>query len=87
MKFVEGNLYKRNMAEALRRMKKPVPFTLDIAENEYEITLIVYAEDIKPMTHGQVSSVMEYLFAVKDLFESYGPYVEIQGVPGAPKRI
>lgn len=87
MKFVEGNYYKFDMARALRRMKKPFTFTMDVAEDDTGINLLVYESEVRAMNDSEREQMMKYLWEVAYLFESYGPKVNIEGVRGAPRPI
>lgn len=85
--FVEGRYYTFDMARAMRKVKKPFTFTLDVAEDDHGLNLLVYESEVKPMNDADRYKMMEYLLEVAYLLESYGPKVNIQGVPGAPRRL
>lgn len=87
MNFVEGKYYTFEMARAMRKVKKPFTFTVDVSEDDYGLHLLVYEAEVKPMNDSERYKMMEYLLEVASLLESFGPKVNIQGVQGAPGRL
>lgn len=87
MNFIEGKYYTFEMARAQRKIKKPFTFTMDVAEDDTGLNLLVYESEVRNMNDSERQQMMKYLLEVAYLLESYGPKVNIEGVKGAPQRL
>jgi hypothetical protein len=76
--------YDRVVARALRQIKKPFPFSMDIVQHPSYVELRVYENQIMGMGDMNRLKVMEYLTAVQDIVSSYGIRCELGGAAGDP---
>lgn len=83
------SLYTLEMAAAVRNMPPPVPFTLDIVENEEFITLLVYENEVKRYPAVDQQRITRFLNDVGKILLTFDTpaRVRIKGVPGEPGRI
>jgi hypothetical protein len=78
--------YNLDMAKAIRNLKKPVKdLKLDVRARPNYLALTVYEENIMQYNIDQRADIMEYLVLAKQLLESYGVRVEIEGAKYVPK--
>lgn len=80
-------LYTPEMAKDWRKIAKPFPFTVDVVENFNCLSIVIYSYEISKMNDMDRMKVMQYLYEVEALFNSYGVEVSIEGVHGEPGPI
>lgn len=74
------HLYTKQVAQEVRRIKKPISFDLDIVAYPEFLSLRVREEQIMSMNDVKQLQVMEYLQKVRVLLESYGIRCELEGM-------
>lgn len=79
MKFYSEDIYT-----ALRTIEKPYPFSVHIVEDDAQLVLRVYENDIMRFSDSQRKIIMEYLLELRQLVLNRKVPCLIQGVPGDP---
>jgi hypothetical protein len=75
--------YNKNMAKAIRQIKKPFPgIVIDIAEYPEFLTIRMYEDNIMSFDINQRVLITDYISLVRKMIESYGVRCEFEGVPG-----
>jgi hypothetical protein len=80
-----NRFYNAEMARDMRKIKKPFPFTVDIVENLNCLSLVIYESEITKFNDVERLKVIQYLYDVEALFNSFGVEVAIEGVAGGPQ--
>ena len=75
-----SHLYTNQVAQEVRRIKRPTEFALDIVAYPDFLSLRVKEEEIMAMNDIKQLQVMEYLQKVRVLLESYGIRCELEGL-------
>lgn len=75
-----SHLYTNQVAQEVRRIKRPAEFALDIVAYPEFLSLRVKEEEIMAMNDIKQLQVMEYLQKVRVLLESYGIRCEMEGL-------
>lgn len=75
-----SHLYTKQVAQEVRRIKKPVQFVMDVIAYPEFLSLRVREDEVMSMNDSQQLSVMEYLQKVRILLESYGIRCELEGL-------
>lgn len=75
-----SHLYTKQVAQEVRRIKRPAEFSLDIIAYPDFLSLRVKEEQIMSMGDNKQLQVMEYLQKVRVLLESYGIRCELEGL-------
>jgi hypothetical protein len=74
-------IYNVEMAKALRNLKPPYKgIILDVRLRPQWLALVVYEENIMSYNAHQQENIMEWLWMVRDLMESFGTRCEIEGI-------
>lgn len=81
------SLYSSEMARAIRTVKKPHEFTMDVAEDTYQLNLLFYESEFDRLSNIQALDCLHYLWEVAVVLEGFGAKVNIQGVPGEPREL
>jgi len=78
--------YTKEMARKLREIKKPTPgLTMDIVKYPEFLAIRLYEDNFKQYDGSMKLKVIEYVEMVKNILESYGIRVELEGAPGDVK--
>ena len=78
--------YTKEMAKKLREIKKPTPgLTMDIVKYPEFLAIRLYEDNFKQYDGSMKLKVIEYVEMVKNILESYGVRVELEGAPGDGK--
>ncbi len=78
------SLYTKQHAEILRSIKKPVPITVDIAEGDEGLHIVVYEDEVMNFEEVDRYVIMDYLQRVQRALQSTGVEVELEGRSGRP---
>jgi len=79
--------YSVAMAQAVRRVKKPVKgLVVDVIALPDFLAVRVYEENILEYSDNQREAIMSYLLTVRDLIRSYGTPCHLDGARGVPRK-
>lgn len=70
------------MARDIRKVAKPFPFRMDIAEYDNVLSVVVYENDIRKMSESERQRVMGHILMVRDIIQSHGVPCEVEGRNG-----
>lgn len=80
-------VYTKQMANDVRKIKKPVPdLIIDIVQYPEFLTIRMYEDNIMKNDVNTRVRITDYIGMVKKIIESYGIRCEFEGVPGDGKR-
>ena len=75
--------YNKDMAKKIRELKKPVSnLQMDIVKYPEFLAIRLYEENFAQYDGSNRAKVIEYVEMVKNILESYGVRVELEGKPG-----
>ena len=75
--------YTKQMAGAVRQVKKPFPgILIDIVEYPEFLTIRMYEDNIMSYDINQRVVITDYITLVRKVIESFGVRCEFEGVPG-----
>ena len=75
--------YNKEMASKIRELKKPVPgLQMDIVKYPEFLAIRLYEDNFVQYDGSARIKVIEYIEMVKNILESYGVRVELEGKPG-----
>ena len=75
--------YTKEMAKKLREIKSPAhDLKMDIVKYPDFLAIRLYETNFKQYDGSIKMQIIEYIELVKNLLESYGVRVELEGVPG-----
>ena len=75
-----AHLYNKEVAKAIREVKRPCEFSLDVVAYPEFLTLRVKEAEIMAMNDMNQLNVMEYLQKVRLIVESFGIRCELEGI-------
>lgn len=78
--------YDRTMAKAVRSIRKPANFAMDIVEHLEYTEIRVYQNDLLQLNDSKRVEAMVYLNKVDTLLKTFGLKSFIGGVEGDPPR-
>lgn len=80
-------VYTKQMANAVRQVKKPFPnIIIDIVKYPEFLTIRMYEDNIMSFDVNQRVMITDYIGLVKRVIESFGVRCEFEGVPGNGKK-
>lgn len=85
-KPITNDLYSEEMARAIRRLDKPVPFTMDVVDKGDHLALRVYEDEILNLGLPDRIRVMDYVTTCQRVIESFGVQCITEGAKGEPGR-
>lgn len=80
-------VYTKQMANAVRQVKKPFPnIIIDIVKYPEFLTIRMYEDNIMAFDINQRVLITDYIGLVKKVIESFGVRCEFEGVPGNGRK-
>lgn len=80
-------VYTKQMAGAVRQVKKPFPnIIIDIVKYPEFLTIRMYEDNIMAFDINQRVLITDYINLVRKVIESFGVRCEFEGVPGNGKQ-
>lgn len=80
-------VYTKQMAGAVRQVKKPFPnIIIDIVRYPEFLTIRMYEDNIMSFDINQRVLITDYISLVKKVIESFGVRCEFEGVPGNGRK-
>lgn len=77
-----SKLYTKEIADAVHRVDKPIPLTVQIIEFDDYIAVRPDTNFQNNYTFRQRVMVNKYLFRLQEVIESYGPKCRVFGMDG-----
>lgn len=74
------------VAKVLKENKPPYNIIVDIVQMPKFIALRVYENEVMSLSKEKQMIVMEYLFKLKGIVETFGYTCDLEGSPGDPPR-
>lgn len=80
-------VYTKQMANAVRQVKKPFPnIIIDIVKYPEFLTIRMYEDNIMSFDVNQRVLITDYIGLVRRVIESFGVRCEFEGVPGNGRK-
>jgi hypothetical protein len=80
-------IYTKQMANAVRKVKKPFPnIIIDIVKYPEFLTIRMYEDNIMAFDVNQRVLITDYIGLVRKVIESFGVRCEFEGVPGNGRK-
>jgi len=78
--------YNKEMATKIRQLQRPVPgLEMDIVKYPEFLAIRLYEDNFAQYDGSAKVKVIEYIEMVKNILESYGVRVELEGKPGGKR--
>lgn len=80
-------VYTKQMAGAVRQIKKPFPnIIIDIVKYPEFLTIRMYEDNIMSFDINERVKITDYINLVRKVIESFGVRCEFEGVPGNGRK-